>query len=153
MRKGGLLRPTRFRSHPLPAGLEAALLDRLRSAHTEQPFTPLEPRRAARRVAEIVAEFDLDATLYRGGLDLRGVEVDHVWLAVNPSDVATSFVVDAAFPLFSPPFVAELRRFVCGDASREDLAVVAEDAPVDDRVLGVFPPPVHYLGAPVWSAR
>lgn len=129
-----------------------AIRERLRAAHAEQPFTPLEPRRAARRVAEIVSELDVDATLYRGGLDLRGVEVDHVWLAVNPSGAAAFFVVDAAFPLFSPPFVDELRRFVCGDANREDLAVLAREAPVDDRVLGVFPPPLRYLGQPVWSA-
>ena len=142
----------RFRSHPLPAGLDAAIRERLAASHAEQPFTPLEPRRAARRVAALCAELEVTATMYRGGLDLRGVEVDHVWLALDPGDSA-AFVVDAAFPLFSPLFVDELRRFVCGDTSREQLAVLAQDAPVDERVLGVFPPPVHYLGAPVWSAR
>ena len=105
----------------------------------------------ARRVADLVLYLGLPATLYRGGLDIRGVEVDHVWLAATAD--GDSFVVDAAFPLFSEEFVAVLRGFVCGDVTREELATVAADSPLDARVVGVFPPPVRYLGAPVWSAR
>jgi hypothetical protein len=125
--------------------------ERLASAHAEEPFSPLDPRSAARRAAGLVTDLGLSATLYRGGLDLRGVEVDHVWLAASAD--GQSFVVDAAFPLFSDEFVDLLRWFVCGDTSREELASAAADSPLDDRVVGVFPPPLRYLGAPVWSAR
>lgn len=142
---------TRFCSQPLPSALEEAVRQRLAPAHAEQPFSPLDPRLTARRVAALLTDLGLPLTLFRGGLDLRGVEVDHVWLAATAE--GTPRVVDAAFPLFSEEFVAVLRRFVSGDGSREELAAAAEGSAVDDRVLGVFPPPVGYLGAPVWSAR
>ncbi len=154
---------TRFVSRPLPAALDSALRERLSAAHAEAPFSPLDPRRTARRVAAITGELGLAAIVYRGGLDLRGVEVDHVWLAAAPGgdplqpseerEEKAPFVVDAAFPLFSEAFVAALRRFVAGDGTREELAVAAEGSLVDDRVLGVFPSPMCYMGVPVWSSR
>ncbi len=145
------LRVTRFRSYPLPEAVDAAVRERLAAAHAEQPFSPLDPRLAARRVSELLADLGLSVTLFRGGLDLRGVEVDHVWLAATAE--GTPRVLDAAFPLFSDDFVTVLRRFVFGDGSRAELAAAAEGLAVDDRVLGVFPAPVGYLGKPVWSAR
>lgn len=157
---------TRFVSRPLPAALDTALRERLSAAHAEAPFSPLDPRQTARRVAAITGELGLAAIVYRGGLDLRGVEVDHVWLAAAPDgdpsqpreereerEEKAPFVVDAAFPLFSQAFVTALRRFVAGDGTREELAVAAEGSMVDDRVLGVFPSPMCYLGVPVWSSR
>jgi hypothetical protein len=123
----------------------------LADAHRHQPFSPLDARLSARRAAALIAEAGVETTLYRGGLYLRGVEADHVWLAASADGEA--FVVDTAFPLFSPAFREQLRRFVCGDSSREELAAAAEGSELDDRILGVFPAPVAYLGSPVWSAR
>lgn len=152
-----------FRSRPLPGPLERAVRTQLRRAHAARPFSPLDAREAARRAARICDLVGLRATVYRGGLDLLGVEVDHVWLAVAPTAEgaeegpvgrdAPAFVVDAAFPLFSPPFVRALREFVAGDGDAADLAAAAVDAGVEDRVLGVIPDPARYLGRPVWSAR
>lgn len=153
------MRTTRFHSRALPGALGEQVRVRLAAAHRDQPFSPLHTRLAARRAAAIMAEVGMTATVYRGGLDLRGVEVDHVWLAASAAaaddrhDEDAPFVVDAAFPLFSPAFVAALRRFVAGDGEAEELAAAAEGAALDDRILGVFPPAVRYLGAPVWSAR
>jgi hypothetical protein len=102
----------------------------------------------------------VETTVYRGGLDLRGVEIDHVWLAATHPDpcapdpqLRTPFVVDVAFPLFVDHFVEVLRRFVAGDATAAELDRAAAGAGVRQRVVGLFPAPVRYLGVPVWSAR
>lgn len=145
------LRTTRFDSRALPGTVDTAVRELLATAHADEPFSPLDARSAARRAAALVTGLGLTATLYRGGLDLRGVEVDHVWLAASAD--GERFVVDAAFPLFCDAFVDVLRWFVCGDTTREELASVAAVSPLDERVVGVFPSPLRYLGAPVWSAR
>ena len=85
-----------------------------------------------------------DVVTYRGGLLLAGVEVDHVWLAVDGR------VLDAAFPLFVEDFVHVLRGWVAGDRPESDLVAAAEGAGVDARVLGRFPVHARYVGAPVW---
>lgn len=151
---------TRFTSHPLPPALDAALRERFAAAHARSPFSPLDTRQAARRAARIAGQLGLAATIFRGGLDLRGVEVDHVWIAAvstpgRDPDLGGQgpFVLDAAFPLFAPDFVAALRSYVAGDGTREDLAGAAENSPLDERVLGVFPAPMRYLGVPVWTER
>jgi hypothetical protein len=156
---------TTFRSHPLPSPLADAVRARLEAAHADHPFSPLHPRQGVRRVAEILADFGVDSMVYRGGLDLRGVEVDHVWLAAappqrddragghSPSDPDETYVLDVAFPLFDRAFVDVLRRFVAGDGGAHELAAAAERARVADRVLGLVPAPMRYVGAPVWSSR
>jgi len=147
-------RRVRFRSCPLPDGLQREVRSRLAAAHAEQPFSPADPRGAAQRAARVVAPLGLEVTIYRGGLDLRGAEVDHVWLGGTvPDEAGHPFVLDAAFPLFDQEFVVALRSYVAGDWSREDLAAVGARAGVDDRVVGEFPPPINYLGSPVWSQR
>lgn len=95
----------------------------------------------------------MPATVYRGGLDLRGAEIDHLWLAAIPLLPGAPLVLDVAFPLFAERFVELLRRFVAGDATPAELDKVASGAGVRQRVVGLFPEPVRYLGAPVWSAR
>jgi hypothetical protein len=146
---------TVFESHPLPPGVASALRRRLETAHRAQPFSALDPRGAVRRVIAVATDLGVHTTVYRGGLDLRGTEVDHVWLALEVDEPDTAgpapYVVDVAFPLFADAFVETLRRFVAGDAEAEDLAAVAERAGLSERVVGVFPPPLRYLGAPVWS--
>ncbi|MPZ88857.1 MAG: hypothetical protein GEU81_12440, partial [Nitriliruptorales bacterium] len=139
-----------FRSRPLPPALDTAVRRRLADAHEQEPFSPLRVRQAASRVADIVKEVGLTVAVYRGGLDLRGVEVDHLWLAAvqgfdsaeaKPRGQEPPFVLDVAFPLFDQGFVAALRRFVAGDGTHEELAAAAEIAHVNDRVVGVIPPP------------
>ncbi|HVM00377.1 MAG TPA: hypothetical protein VM324_13880 [Egibacteraceae bacterium] len=138
---------TRFRSQPLPRALDAKLRRRLAAVHRDEPLSAVDTRATVRRVTAVTADLGLSATVYRGGLDLRGWEVDHIWLDVNGR------VVDAAFPLFVEEFVDVLRRFVAGDASAEDLAAAAVDATVEQRVIGLFPPNAGYLGRPVWRQR
>lgn len=138
---------TRFRSQPLPLALGRELRTRIALLHREDPLSAVDARATVRRVAAVAEELGLSTTVYRGGLDLHGWEVDHVWLDVDGR------VIDAAFPLFVDRFVDVLRWFVAGDASADDLAVAAADAGVDERVLGVFPSTTGYLGRPVWSQR
>jgi len=148
-------RRVRFRSWPLPAHLDRKVRSRLRAAHRQEPFSPADPRAAAQRAAQVLAPLGLEVTVFRGGLDLRGAEVDHLWLAGFAAGAPDGgpFVLDPAFPLFDRDFVALLRSYVAGDGSREDLAAAAAGADLDDRVLGEFPPPINYLGSPVWSQR
>jgi hypothetical protein len=147
--------PQSFDPRPLPPSVAAQLRGRLGEAHRAEPFSTLQPRATAQRVVAIVERVGLQATLYRGGVDLRGSEADHVWLggAVPPDVDTPAYVVDVAYPLFAEEFLATLRAFVAGDAPPERLAEVAAGAGLEDRVLGVFPEPVRYLGTPVWSAR
>lgn len=141
------MRPTSFEPRPLPDRVDAELRVRLRMAHAGEPFSSVDPRGTVRRVADIAAGLGLSTTMCRGGVDLRGIEVDHVWLDVDGR------VIDAAFPLYRKDFVSVLRRFVAGDVTAETLQRCAAHADVDERVLGLFPAPIRYLGAPVWSDR
>lgn len=138
---------TRFRSRPLPGGLGDELRRRLAAAHTAEPLSAVDARATVRRVASLADGLGLRATVYRGGLGLRGSEVDHVWLDIDGR------VVDAAFPLFVEGFVEVLRRFVAGDAEPHEIAAAAVNATIEERVLGLFPASANYLGQPVWSQR
>jgi hypothetical protein len=158
---------TVFEPRPLPRPVAGQLRRRLARAHAEEPFSVLDPRHTVRRVAALAADLHLETTIYRGGLDLRGFEVDHVWLGVSCTKLGATpeagseggstphapWVVDATFPLFMDRFVEALHDFVAGYLPAEALADLAEGAGVDQRVVGLFPDPVRYLGAPVWSAR
>lgn len=137
-----------FQSGPLPRAAAAEELRcRLHDAHTAQPFSTMDPRNAAHRAADIAEGLGFEVTMYRGGLDLDGSEIDHVWVDLQGR------VIDVAFPLFVPDFVSLLRGYVAGDVELDELAVAAEPAGVDLRVLGTFPARVRYRGAPVWSQR
>lgn len=147
---------TLFRSRELSGPLRDGLREQLRQAHAREPFSAADPRSTVRRVADIAARLGLQTTVYRGGVDLRGSEVDHVWLGVEPPGEhgdRGAYVVDAAFPLFSVPFVEVLRRFVAGEVPAAALEVAAAEGDVEQRVIGTFPPPVRYRGQPVWSSR
>lgn len=135
-----------FRSQPLPGEVAGALRARLEAAHRTQPFSVLDARSATRRAAQIADDLGLGTTVIRGGLDLDGSEVDHVWLDVDGR------VIDVTFPVFLPAFVVVLRDFVAGHADAAELAQVAGAAHLEHRVLGEFPVPLRYRGAPVWSA-
>ena len=139
--------PMPFRSLALPASVRAAVHARLQREHARRPFSATDARDTVRRVAGVTADLGLTATVYRGVVDLRGAEVDHVWLDLQGR------VLDAAFPLREEQFVDLLRRFVSGDLEAEELACAAERLALDTRVLGEFPEPIRYLGRPVWSSR
>lgn len=142
------LEATRFRSQPLPSPFDGLLRRRLAAVHRADPLSAIDPRATVRRVAAVAEDIGgLHVTVYRGGLDLGGSEVDHVWLDVEGR------VVDAAFPLFVDEFVDVLRRFVAGDASGDDLDAVAVHASLEERVLGLFPVTAGYRGQPVWAHR
>src|SRR5690606_7987718 len=85
------LKTRSFPSGSLPDPGGAKLRQLLRRAHEQEPFSPLRPRAAARRVGALATEIGMSAHLYRGGVELTGAEVDHVWLAVN------NLVIDLAF--------------------------------------------------------
>lgn len=136
-----------FPSGALPDPGGQTLRALLHRAHQRDPFSPLRPRAAARRVGALASEIGLSANLYRGGLELTGIEVDHVWLAVG------DLVVDLAFPLFEPAFRDLLPRFVAGEIEAVELEKVAARTGIETRVLGVLPPQVRYVGRPVWADR
>lgn len=138
---------TSFASRRLPGEYDRRLRQELAEQHDVQPFSPVDTRAAARRVVALGSHLGLDTHIFRGGLDLRGTEVDHVWVSVD------GVVVDAAFPLLDAAFVDVLRRFVAGDAEAEDLAHAAENCAITQRVIGEFPRSLRYLGQPIWIDR
>ena len=141
------MKPRRFDSRPLPPEDDRRLRRRLAAEHRRTPFSSTDARATVRRVVSLGQEVGLPARVYRGGLDLGGSEVDHVWASVG------GVVVDAAYPVHDTAFVDTLRRFVAGDADPEDLARAAERCALTDRVVGIFPARLGYLGAPVWAER
>lgn len=138
--------PHRFRAQRLPAPQGPTLRSVLAREHARQPFTPADVRDAARRVAELAAAQGLEAVVVRGGLDLGGAELDHVWVAVEER------VVDVALPVRSEAFRRLLRAFVWGEVAAEELDHVAHGYRFDWRVVGEFPELVDYVGRPVWGS-
>lgn len=151
---------TVFQPRPLPQDLAVAVRARLDPAHRRRPFSTADPRDTVKRVTDLLTDLPVTLTVCRGGLDLRGVEVDHVWIALGRTDEAmapegltAAAVLDAAFPLFEARFVDALRRFVVGEADHEELESIAAAAGVEARVLGEFPAPIRYVGEPVWGQQ
>lgn len=136
-----------FVSRDLPQPGGHALREALMWAHAQDPFSPARPRATARRVGALASGVGLGARLYRGGVDVCGAEVDHVWLAVD------DIVIDVAFPLFVPAFRRLLPRFVAGEVEPDELESAAAEAGIEQRVLGVLPPRTRYIGQPVWVER
>ena len=137
----------RFVSRDLPQPGGGALRTLLARAHEVEPFSPVRPRAGARRVGALATGVGLAARLYRGGVELNGVEIDHVWLGVD------DIVIDVAFPLFTADFRSLLPRFVAGEIEAEDLEMAAALCGIEHRVLGVLPPRTRYVGQPVWAER
>lgn len=133
--------------------LSAEVRERLAVEHRRRPFMASDARDAARRASHVLADVGVVTVVFRGGLQLRGTEVDHLWLAVSTSDADGTWVLDVAFPLFAADFVALLPRYVVGEIERHELDAVGRAATLDQRVLGHLPPSVRYCGEPVWSAR
>lgn len=129
-----------------PPALEAQLRSRLAVAHAERPFSPLSPRESARRISAIAEDLQLRVVVYRGGLDIGGAELDHVWAVVDER------VVDAAVPLYASRFIEALRVYVAGDLDDDELDRAAHPYSVQYRVVGEYPDAVRYVGAPVWGS-
>jgi hypothetical protein len=138
---------TTFRSTPLDQQLRGPLLALLAAAHARKPLRPDDPRDAAARVIDGLRAMGLPAIRIRGTVSWRGVDVDHVWLAVG-GDPAP-WVLDAAFPLHAPTFAAALAGWVAGTISSADLAAAAVPTRIEDRVIGTVPEPAVYRGRPV----
>lgn len=141
------MRPQRFHSRRLPGDQERALLLALADAHAAVPFSSVDARSTVRRVAEVSGRLGLSTRVFRGGLDLRGAEADHVWVSVD------GVVVDAAFPVLAEDFVDVLRQYVAGEADAATLEAAAVGLDVDARVVGAFPTRLGYVGCPVWTQR
>lgn len=137
----------RFRPARVPAPRGPSLLSALAREHARWPFSPTDVRDAARRIVAVLGAEGADCVTVRGGLDVGGAELDHVWV------VADGFVVDMALPVRSARFVDALRAFVAGDLEVGDLERVAHGYPLDRRVLGDFPSELRYVGRPVFSQR
>lgn len=137
----------RLRPRPFPAPLGPQLRAALAVAHAREPFRPSVSRDVARRVAQVAEELGLAPTLFRGGVDVGGAEIDHVWVVVDER------VVDAALPLFSEAFLAAVRAYVAGDLDGDAFERAAHPYSVRWRVLGAFPEDCRYVGSPVWSQR
>lgn len=142
--------PRSFDSTDLVPELRDALVPLLRDAHDTEPFTPRDPRAGTRRALSLVESVGLSAITIRGAVDVAGVEVDHIWLAVA-DDAGDPWVLDPAFPLHQRSFVSMLGGYVAGVLSADDLAAAAAGAGLDDRVVGRFPRGTTYRGEPVWG--
>lgn len=140
-------RTVRLRPRAFPAPLGPRLRSALAVAHAREPFRPSVSRDVAHRVAHVAEELGLTPTLFRGGVDVGGAEIDHVWVVVDER------VVDAALPLFSETFLTAVRAYVAGDLDGDALERAAHPYSVRWRVLGAFPDDCRYVGAPVWGQR
>ena len=136
-----------FDSRRLPGRQHRRLREQLAAEHANEPFSTVDARSTVRRVVDVSTSLGLSTRVYRGMLDLRGSEVDHVWASVDGA------VVDAAYPVLDAHFVEVLRRFVAGEVASEELAAAAEGLAFTRRVVGEFPAPLRYLGAPLWVDR
>jgi len=140
-------RPRAYASMPLPAPVGMQLRSALVREHARRPFAPRDVRDAARRSAAIARRLGMVAEVVRGGLDVGGAELDHVWA------VADDLVVDVALPINSRSFLVALRAFVAGDLAEDELDRAAHGYSMDQRVVGEYPHNCRYLGLPVFAQR
>lgn len=95
----------------------------------------------------VAEELGLDGHIARGGLDLGGAELDHVWAVVE------AHVVDVSLPVLSEPFRGLLRGYVAGDLDTQEVADAAAALDLEWRVVGEVPAGCRYLGGPILSHR
>lgn len=139
--------PRRFRPADFPAPVASRLRALLARAHADHPFGPRDVREAARRTADVARTLTLEAVVVRGGLDVGGAELDHVWTVVDGR------VVDVSLPVASEAFLHALRAYVAGDLAGAELDRMAHGYALEWRVLGSFPEGVRYVGLPVFGER
>jgi hypothetical protein len=134
--------PRRF---PLEPG--SRLRAGLAREHRRQPFRPGDVRDAARRALAVAESLGLSGHLARGGLDVGGAELDHVWAVVSDR------VVDVTLPVLAQDFLVLLRGYVAGDVPAAVLDDVATAYTLEWRVVGDVPTGCRYLGAPILCHR
>lgn len=140
MRRLTTYRPTSF-----PTPVRRRLVQALAAAHEDEPFGPDDVRAVAHRVVTLVERVGLAPVIVRGGVDVGGAELDHVFVVVEDR------VVDVALPVRAAPFAEVVRAWVAGDVERDELWGRAADYGLEDRVVGEFPAGVRYRGAPLWG--
>lgn len=140
---------------PLPARHARRITMRLGALHAQSCFDAADPRANARRVGAALTRMGIEVVAFRGWVELAGAEVDHVWLALvdGPAWDGPARVLDVSFPLHDPGFADALRGWVAGGISGAELAATAARRPLADRVIGEWPPPARYVGAPIWASR
>ncbi len=139
--------PRRFASAPFDDRLAQRLRNALSSEHARQPFHLRDVREATRRVTQVLRGLSLDPTVIRGGLDVGGAELDHVWA------VADGRVIDVVIPVHDAGFLATLRAYVAGDLELEDVDRLGAALAIDRRVIGEYPANIGYVGLPVFGSR
>lgn len=139
--------PHRYAPGPLPAPAGPRLRSALAREHGREPFRPRDPRDAAARVRTVATRLGLRCQVVRGGVDVGGAELDHVWAVVD------GHVVDLALPLRSASFATLLRAYVAGDLDDDDLDRIVHGYRFEWRVVGEFPARLRYVGLPVWGQR
>ncbi|MBW3621002.1 MAG: hypothetical protein KY461_12210 [Actinobacteria bacterium] len=139
--------PHRYPSAVLPAPTGPRLRSALAEEHARDPFTPRDVRAAAARVRAVASELGVEADVVRGGVDVGGAELDHVWAVV------VGHVVDVTMPLRSPAFADVLRAYVAGDVDDDELDAAAHGYAFEWRVVGEYPAGLRYVGLPVWGQR
>ena len=130
---------------PFPSSVHATLVETLERLHRAEPFGPLDVRATARRVVDAAAAIGLEPMMVRGRVDVGGAELDHVFV------VADDRVVDLALPVRAPTFAQFVRAWVAGDLDHQELVEAAAEHGIEDRVVGEYPAPVCYRGAPLWG--
>lgn len=137
----------RISTRRLSTTVESRLRAGLAREHARQPFRPAAVRDAAGRTLTVAEGLGLHAYLVRGGLDVGGAELDHVWAVVE------SRVVDVTLPVLAQDFVTVLRAFVAGDVLEEEIDDAAAPYSLEWRVVGDVPSGCRYLGRPILSHR
>lgn len=135
------------RQRRLPTAAAARLRAGLAREHHRRPFGPQDVRDAARRVLALAEELGLSGHIARGGLDVGGAELDHLWAVVD------AHVVDVAMPVLSRDFVGLLRGYVAGDVEAHELEEAASAWALEWRVVGEVPVGCRYVGRPILSHR
>lgn len=136
----------RYAAASFPPPLAGRLRSALAGEHARRPFRPHEVRDAAHRVADVAGQLDLPVVLVRGGLDVGGAELDHLWAVVDGR------VIDVVLPVRSASFRGILRAYVAGDLDADDLDHAAHGYAIGWRVLGSFPRSCRYVGTPVFGS-
>lgn len=131
----------------LPVVAAARLRAGLDREHRQRPFGPHDVREAARRVLAVAEDLGLRGHIVRGGLDVGGAELDHVWAVVD------RHVVDVALPVQAQAFLVTLREYVAGDVDRDGLQDAAATWALEWRVVGDVPVGCRYRGRPILSHR
>ena len=140
-------RPTWPRQRRLPSATAARLRAGLVREHRRRPVGPADVRDAARRVLVVAEQVGLQGPVARGGLDVGGAELDHVWAVVD------AHVVDVSLPVLARDFVVVLRGYVAGDVESREIEEAAAAWALEWRVVGEVPVGCRYLGRPILSHR